>query len=154
MSDWDRREFLKFLPSLPIVIAIGCGSEGEKTAVKGPLQSPEESLKKLIRILGPWSTQEEAQDFADRFVNSAHAATMNLSESGDAIQTLAARFSDDSLTANKVGLRDLPAREKDFLLGLVKQIYSFTEVRFVVCKEPQAGQCQGDISWHTKAPQN
>jgi hypothetical protein len=154
MSDWDRREFLKLLSSLPIVIVVGCGSEGEKAAVKGPLLSPEESLKKLIGILGPWSTQEEAQDFADRFVNSAHAATMNLTESGEAIQTLAARFSDDSRAARKIGLGDLPPPEKDLLLALVKQLYSFTEVRFVVCKEPQAGQCQGDISWHTKAPQN
>ncbi len=154
MSDWDRREFLKLLSSLPIVIAIGCGSESEKAAIKGPLLSPEESLKKLIRILGPWSTQEEAEDFADRFVNSAHAATMNLPESGEAIQTLAARFSNDVLAAKKIGLGNLPAPEKDLLLSLVKQIYSFTEVRFVVCQEPQAGQCQGDISWYTRAPQN
>jgi hypothetical protein len=154
MTEWDRREFLKLLSSLPVAIAIGCGSEGEKAAVKGTPLSPDESLKKLIRVLGPWSSQEKAQDFAVRFVESAHVDAFHLSDSGEAIQALATRFGDDLLAVNKVDLEDLSAAEKDFVLSLAKQIYSLTEVRFVVCKEPQAGECQGDISWHTKVPKN
>jgi len=54
---------------------IGCDSVWQKAAVVAPVLSPEESLRKLILLLGPWppAEKERAENFAMRFLKAEHA---------------------------------------------------------------------------------
>lgn len=154
MTEWNRREFLRLLATLPPMALLGCESGGEKVSTKAAQLSPEESLKKLINILGPWgdNERERADNFANRFLNAEHLTGAYFPEKDEVVQSLAARFHDEMKAANEIDLGSLPASERELLVGLAAQLYSLTEVRFFVCGEPQAGQCLGDKTWHTKAP--
>lgn len=154
MKDWDRREFLKLLASLPTVTLLGCEPGGKKASFQALLLSPEESMRKLILVLGPWRDDEikQAENFANRFLDAEHAFTPYLPGSKEVVQNLAARFPDGTMAINEIDLGDLPLEEKELLITLARQLYSFTEMRFFISKEPQAGECQGDNTFHTKAP--
>jgi hypothetical protein len=151
MRDWDRREFLTLLAALSGAILIGCDSGGQKTRVQATGLSPEDSMKKLILALGPWSANEEAEGFANRFLNVEHAVGPYLPGSSAVVQSLAARFP-ETMKIHEIDLTSLPAEERKLLLDLATQLYSYTEVRFLVCGEPQAGECQADNTWHTRVP--
>jgi hypothetical protein len=140
--------------SLPFGLAVGCDTEQRKSDTRADLLSPEESLRKLVLVLGPWSTSDkkEAEDFAQRFLKANHASGHYLGESSELVQNLASRFPGESMAMNETDLRNLPAKERELLTRLTSQLYSFIEVRFYVSNEPSWGQCQGDNTWHTRTP--
>jgi hypothetical protein len=150
MRHWDRREFLALLASLPGAVLIGCNSGGRDNEKL----SPRDAMKKLIIALGPWTVEEktEAEDFAERFLNAQHAVGPYLPASSSLVQSLAARFPDGTMAIREINLADLPAEERKLLGDLTGQLYGYNEMRFLVCGEPQAGECQGDNTWHTHAP--
>lgn len=152
--DEKRRRTLQLLIYAPVGLAIGCGGERSKTAADAVVLSPEESLKKLILILGPWSAAQskEAGDFASRFIRAKHASDPYLSGSAELIQSLGNRFPGDARAVRKVDLSTLPDKERELLLALSGQVYSFTEVRFEMCGQPPVGECQGDATLHTRRP--
>ena len=43
-------------------------------------------------------------------------------------------------------------KEKEMLMNLSKQLYSFVEVRFYASNEPLWGQCQNNSNWHMRIP--
>lgn len=151
-TNLNRREFLnvgsKLVLTLPVAYAFGCASE------KTLLLNPEDSLKKLILLLGPWPAAEKskADDFANRFLKAKPATAPYLPESGKLVQNLAKRFPAESMAINQINLQNLPIKEKELLVNLTKQLYSYVEVRFDVANEPPWGHCQGDRLWHTRAP--
>ncbi len=149
-----RRELIKLLVSLPIGLAVGCDTEQRKSDTGAPLLSPEESLRKLVLVLGPWSTsdKEEADDFAQRFLKAGHASGQYLAEASELVQNLASRFPAETMAMDEIDLRNLPAKERELLTRLTSQLYSFIEVRFYVSNEPSWGLCQGDNTWHTRTP--
>lgn len=150
----NRRQFLKVLISLPLAYTIGCQPEQKDSAAVKFLLSPEESLRKLLFILGPWPAgdREEAKDFARRFLTSKYTVSSYLPESGELVQSLAARFPDGVMAVHEINLRGLPAKEKDLLMKLVRQLYSFIEIRFYAAHEPPWGECGGGRMRHTRAP--
>jgi hypothetical protein len=145
-----RRQFLRLAisrpASLPMVFVIGCDSVRQKAAVVAPALSPEESLRKLILLLGPWPSaeKERAENFAMRFLKAEHAVTPYLPGSSGLIQSLASRFRADTVAVKEIELRKLPANERELLMNLVRQLYSFIEVRFIVSNEPPWGECQAN----------
>ena len=149
-----RRELIKLLISLPIGIAVGCDSEQQESAIHTPLLNPEESLKKLTLLFGPWSATHKrtAERFANRFLKAQHAVSPYLPESSELVQRLASRFPAEAIALREINVRNLPAKERELFLKLVGQLYSFIEVRFLVCNEPQYGSCQTDRMMHTRAP--
>jgi diphthamide synthase subunit DPH2 len=52
----------------------------------------------------------------------------------------------------EIDLQDLPPEERELVIELTKQLYSFIEVRFIVSAEPPWGDCQTDRTRHTRAP--
>ncbi len=154
MKDHDptRRHFLQLLPSVPAGFLIGFASEQEKPLAQTPDLSPEESLKKLIRLLGPWSVsdREKADGFAERFLKASSAVEPYLPGSSELVQSLADRFGDGPL--KEIDLRNLPAKEQALLVQLAQQLYSYVEVRFYTGNKPPWGQCQGDATQYTRAP--
>jgi hypothetical protein len=149
----SRRKFLLLLASLPAAAIVGCESKPQKSALKEGRLSPEESLKKLIFILGPWGASErvKAGEFAGRFLKSEHAAKY-LPGSGGLVQSLAARFPEGAINVNGINLKDLPEGERGLLTGLTGVLYSLIEVRFFVSGEPRWGDCLGDTTRHTRTP--
>ena len=149
-DNYTRRRFLKLgskvLISLPIVSVVGCD-------LKNTTMSPQESLKRLILIVGPWSESEKqiAENFVKRFLKAKHAISPYFPEYKKVIQKLANRFSSDTMALKEINLQELSSTEKELLLTLAKHIYSFVEIRFYVAKEPLWGQCQGN-QWHTIPP--
>jgi len=147
----SRRQFLntggKFLAFIPFTGIISCIPDS------GSRLSPEESLKKLIFLIGPWIFEGKsvAEDFADRFLKSDHVKQY-LPKSGKIIQSLAGRFPNNTWAIDHINLKDLPKEKQELLVGLTKQIYSFVEVRFYVSKEPAWGLCQGNNMWQTRSP--
>jgi hypothetical protein len=143
-----RRQFLQFAilrpVSLPILLAIGCTPGRDKGVVLEPELSPEESLKKLILLLGPWprTEKEKADNFASRFLNAEHAVTAYLPGSNRLVQDLAHRFPSGVMAIKKIDLGKLSAKERELLIKLTKQLYSFIEIRFHVSGEPPWGECQ------------
>jgi hypothetical protein len=152
--DEDRRQFLKIAISLPAAFIMACESKPGEMEDLAPLLNPEESLKKLILLMGPWSDQEkkQAENFAERFIKQEHAGGQYLNGSSKLIQNLASRFSGDKMAVKNINLAKLPDDERVVLINLVKQIYSLIEVRFYVSKEPPWGECQGSNTWHTRIP--
>jgi hypothetical protein len=147
----SRRHFLntggKFLAFIPFAGIISCiPNSGSKL-------SPEDSLKKLIFIIGPWVFADKSVDegFTDRFLKSDHI-NQYLPKSARLIQSLSDRFPDNSWAIDHINLKGLSKGEQELLVGLTKQLYSFVEVRFYVSKEPTWGQCHGDSKWHIKVP--
>ena len=138
--------------SLPILFIIGCDSVQQKV-VYSPVLNPEESLRKLLLLLGPWTPSqiEKGDDFIRRFLASEHAKTY-LHESSGLIQNIADRFPADKMAANEINLRKLPVDERHLLIQLTKQLYSFVEIRFHISNESPWGECQSDRMRYTIAP--
>ena len=150
----ERRELLKLLLTLPVGLTVGCEFGGPESADRSPLLSPEESLTRLIQLLGPWSESERraTERFAERFLTAQHAVGPFLPDSIELVQSLASWFPADAIGFREVDLNGLPQEERDLLLTLVKQLYSFVEVRFLVSGEPPWGECPEDRLRHTQAP--
>jgi hypothetical protein len=155
MKNWhpERRELLRLLASLPVGLAVGSDLEQE-AAAEAALTSAEESLAALIRLLGPWPDSERrvAERFARRFLEAPHAVAPYLPDAAEVGQSLARRFRGEPSALKEVDLRELPDAERELLLRLVKQLYSFIEVRFLVAGDPPYGECQSDRMLHTRAP--
>ncbi len=151
-STLNRRQFInlgsKVVLTLPLVSTIGCGF-GKSSSL-----NPKDSLKKIILLLGPWSTAEKqkADDFAKRFLDVKPYVDMYLPESGKLVQSLANRFTNDTLAINEINLQNLPVEERELLINLTNQLYSLVEVRFDTINEPPWGNCQGNAKWHTRVP--
>jgi hypothetical protein len=147
----DRRHFLKLMVSLPVALTVGCEEDFLGTSVKKAILSPEESLRKLVLLTGPWpaSHREQAEDFVRRFLRYASGAY--LPGSGGLLQSLASRLP-DAMSTKSINLGVLPEEERKLLVQLVSRLYSFIEVRFTTAGEPPWGECQADRLRHTKAP--
>lgn len=150
----ERRRFLGFLASLPLVFTLGCDRSGKRVAVTPATLGPEESLNKLLLTLGPWHSEEreKAEDFAKRFLKAEGAGSAYLSSSGKLVQNLASRFPDDSFALKEIDLTGLSGEERELLLNLVTQLYNYIEVRFFVSNEPPWGECQPDRTRYTLPP--
>jgi hypothetical protein len=155
MRDYDpeRRRFVRLVASLPVAFAFGCDTDRYRSGADASEPSPEESLRKLVLMLGPWRTEGAgAEDFAARFVAASHAGGQYVLESSELVQSLAGRFPAGAMAVSEVDLGELPADERELLLNLVSQIYSFIEARFLVANEPPWGACQADRTRHARAP--
>ena len=151
MENIKRRQFViqssRLLAFIPFAGVMGCISD-----VKLKL-SPEDSLKKLIFIIGPWIKEDQliAEDFAKRFLKSDHADEY-LSKSVKLIQSLSKLISEKTKAAKEIKLDKIPEEDQKILINLSIQLYSFVEVRFYVSNEPPWGLCQGNSKWHTRIP--
>jgi len=150
----DRRQFIKILLSLPVVSGLVWDEELLQAAGNAPLVSPEESLRKMLYLLGPWSTdgRQQAEDFSRRFLLAEHKAGLYLPEASGVLQSLARRFSDDRMALTEIDLNGLSEQERQLLLKISRQLYSYVEVRFTVAGEPQQGECQADRLRYTRPP--
>ena len=153
MDNVTKRRFLnlgtKFLAFIPLAGVIGCiPNQASKL-------TPEDALKKLIFIIGPWSVKDKssAEDFAKRFLKTDNTNRQYLLKSAQLIQSLADYFPDNTWAVNDINLSKLTKEEQEILVRLTKQLYSFVEVRFYVSNEPPWGMCQGDSNWHTRVPE-
>jgi len=152
MENITRRKFViqssKLLAFLPIAGAVGCFSNTDSKL------SPEDSLKRLIYIVGPWTVADKltAENFAKRFLQTGHADPY-LPKSVKLIQSLTKELSEETIAVKEIGLDSIPEEEQEILLNLTKQLYSFVEVRFYVSNEPPWGECQGNPKWHTRIPE-
>lgn len=151
MENITRRRFVikssRVLAFIPFVGVIGCISD-----TKSKL-SPQESLKRLIYIIGPWTLADHsiAEDFAKRFLATDYA-NQYLPKPVNLIQSLSKQISKETTAVKEIDLGNIPLEEQELLVTLAKQIYSFVEVRFYVSNEPPWGQCQGNSKWHTRIP--
>ena len=151
MGNINRRKFViqssKLLAFIPIAGAIGCISDKDSTL------SSEDSLKRLIYIIGPWSIEDNliAEDFAMRFLKTVHA-DQYLPKSNKLIQNLSKHISEETTDVKEIDLNKISKEEQEILIGLLEQLYSFIEVRFYASKVPPWGHCQGDPLWHTRVP--
>lgn len=156
MKDYDpkRRQFLRLLISLPVGSVIGWNLDRYEALVYARTLTPDESLKKLILLLGPWpvTDNKKAEKFARRFLKSKHAVGSYLPRSSELLQSLASRFPDATLAIKEIDLRSLTTKERELLMNLVGHLYSLIEVRFDVSNWPPPGECQDDTTWHTRAP--
>jgi hypothetical protein len=150
----DRRQFLKILFSLPVASGLVLDAELLLAAVKAPLRSPGESLRKLLLLLGPWSVdnRKQAEDFVLRFLRMEQNAGFYLPKAAGLMQSLARRFPDDRIGLAEIDLTGLSEQERLLLLKLTSQLYSFMEVRFTIANEPQVGECQDDRLRYTRPP--
>lgn len=150
----ERRELLRLLASLPIGLAIGCETGGPIAPARVAALGPRDSLKKLILLLGPWSEadRDAGDDFVRRFLAAESLAGPYLTGSAEVLRSLASRFPDETMAVGEVDLASLPPEERDLLVSLAKQLYSFVEIRFLLSGDPPYGQCQGDPLRHTRAP--
>lgn len=152
MEHFTRRRFTiqvsRLLAFIPLAEVVGCISE-----TKSILISPEESLKRLIYIVGPWPLEDQAiaEDFTNRFLATNYAQDY-LMKAVELLQSLSKQISKESTTVDEIDLEEIPEEEKDRLVTLTQQLYSFVEVRFYVSNEPAWGICQGDPKWHTRIP--
>jgi len=151
MENIKRRQFViqssRLLAFIPLAELSACISDNESKL------SPEDSLKKLIYIVGPWPIEDQsiAEDFAKRFIKSNHA-DQYLQESVDLIKSLMKQISKESIAVNEIKLDNIPEEQQRLLITLTKHIYSFVEVRFYVSNEPPWGLCQGNPKWHMRIP--
>lgn len=149
MENVTRRRFViqcsKVLAFVPLAGVIGCVEETKLSA--------EESLKRLVYIIGPWSLEDQsmAEDFANRFLATDYAKEY-LPKSVDLIQSLSKQIAKESEEVKEIDLNNLPKEEQEVLITLTKQLYSFVEIRFYTSNEPSWGHCQGDPKWHTRTP--
>lgn len=149
MENVTRRRFViqssKLLAFIPLAGVVSCVGESKLSA--------EESLKRLVYIIGPWSIEDQslAEDFANRFLATDYAKDY-LPGSINLIQSLSKQISKETTKVKEIDLGKLPLEEQDLIKTLSKQLYSFVEVRFYVSNEPPWGECQGDPKWHTRIP--
>ncbi|PRX57507.1 hypothetical protein [Flagellimonas meridianipacifica] len=151
MEKSTRRQFViqssRLLAFLPFVSSMGCISDHDSKFRK------EDSLKRLIYIIGPWTLEDKilAEDFAIRFIKSNHADKF-LPKSVQLIQSLSKQMTRDKMAIKEINLANMPKEEQDLLMHLSKQLYSFVEVRLYISKEPPWGQCINNSRWHTRIP--
>lgn len=151
MENITRRLFViqssRLLAFMPLTGVIGCISDAKLKL------SPEESLKRLIYIFGPWTLEDHsiAEDFAKRFL-ATNYANEYLPKSVNLIQNLYKQIPEKTSSVKEIDLGNIPVEEQELLITLTKQLYSFVEVRFYVSNEPSWGVCQGDPKWHTRIP--
>lgn len=152
--DLERRELLRLLVTLPVGLTVGCKLGGPESAAISSVVSPEESLSRLIQVLGPWPEAERraAERFAERFLAAPHAVAPFLPDSGELLQSLAARFPTEALSVEEIDLEEMPPEKRELLQNLARQLYSLVEVRFHVAGEPPWGECPEDRLRHTLAP--
>ncbi len=151
---FNRRKFIGAVASLAAAAPFFRKPDLFAAVTKEPSPTPEESLRRLVLVLGPWKRKErkKAEEFAARFVRSKHNSAQYLSGSKEQLVSLAKHFPDDAIAVEKVELDGLPAKEKELLLGLTGQIYSLVEVRFGLIGEPPQGSCLPDRMVYTKKP--
>jgi len=149
-----RRAILRFLLTLPLALFFGCRPKVLAPTAEAPTPGPEEALRRLILLVGPWGEGErkQAEDFASRFLASANASTPYLPASAGVLQSLAGRFPAGAMAVDEIDLAVLSAEERDLLLQLARQLYTIVEVRFFVNGEPPWGECQQDHLRYTRAP--
>jgi hypothetical protein len=151
MENLTRRRFViqsaRLFAFIPFAGVIGCSSDKDSTL------SSEDSLKRLIYIVGPWTLEDQsiAEDFAKRFLATDYA-NQYLPKSVNLIQSLSKQISNETTAVKEIDLGNIPIEEQELLVTLTKQLYSFVEVRFYVSNEPPWGQCQGNSKWHTRIP--
>lgn len=151
MENITRRRFViqssRLLAFIPFAGVLGCISDTSSKL------SPEESLKRLIYIVGPWTLEDQsiADDFAKRFL-AADYSNQYLPKSVTLIQSLLKLIHKETEIVKEIDLDNLPKEEQELLLALTQQIYSFVEIRFYVSNEPPWGECQGDSKCHTRIP--
>ncbi len=152
MENLTRRRFViqssKILAFIPFADVIGCISDTDS------ILSPEDSLKRLIYIFGPWAIDDIliAEDFVRRFLKTDFA-NQYLPDSVALVQTLSKQISNETTVVKEIDLDKIPKDEKETLINLSKQLYSFVEVRFYVSNEPSWGKCQGNAKWHMRIPE-
>ena len=151
MGNINRRKFViqssKLLAFIPFAGVIGCISG------KNSKLSSEDSLKRLIYIIGPWSIEDNlfAKDFARRFLKTAHV-DQYLPKSNKLIESLSKFISEKTMDVKEIDLKKIPKEEQEILFALLEHLYNFIEVRFYASKAPPWGHCQGDSLWHTRIP--
>ncbi|MCK5442267.1 MAG: hypothetical protein KAJ23_10280 [Maribacter sp.] len=151
MEKITRRRFTiqssRLLAFIPLATIMGCITDTDSKL------SPEDALKKLIYIIGPWALVDQliAEDFAKRFLKTNHT-NQYLPNSVKLIQSLSKQISEETKVVKEIDLEKLPKEDQEILINLSKQLYSFVEVRFYVSNEPPWGQCQGNSKWHTRIP--
>lgn len=151
MENITRRLFViqssRLLAFIPLTGVIGCISNDKLKL------SPEESLKRLIYIFGPWTLEDHsiAEDFGKRFL-ATNYANEYLPKSVNLIESLHKQISEKTSSVKEIDLGKIPVEEQELLITLTKQLYSFVEVRFYVSNELSWGVCQGDPKWHTRIP--
>lgn len=150
----DRRQFIKILLSLPMASGLVWDVELLQAAANASPLSPEASLRKLLLLIGPWTTEniEQAEDFSRRFLRAERGAGLYLPETAGLVQSLARRFPDDRMGLKEINLNGLSEHERQLLLKITRQLYSYVEVRFTVANEPQQGNCQADRLRYTRPP--
>jgi len=151
MENLKRRKFViqssKLLAFIPFAGVIGCISGADSKL------SPEDSLKRIIYIIGPWSIEDYliAEDFVKRFLNTGYA-NQYLPKSVGLIQSISKQIIEKSMSVKEINLDKISKEEQKVLINLSKQLYSFVEVRFYTSNEPPWGQCEGNSKWHTRIP--
>ncbi len=155
MADHDpgRRQFLGLLLAAPMVAALDYQSALAR--LEAPAPGREAALKQLVLQLGPWTPAEEAEavDFAARFLAAEQIAGPYLAQSPETLQGLAGRFASEVAPLHDIDLSALSEEERELLLGLVQQLYSFVEIRDFIGDEPPIGVCGvGPEKRHTVAP--
>jgi len=146
-SEWKRREFISVLLSLPLGYTLGCTIKSGSPA--------QEALGKLVLALGPWSNadRERADEFVRRFLAAEQHVGLYLPKWNGAIESLARRFPDGAMSVGVVDLSALSTQEREFAVQFVQELYSLIEVRFEIAHEPRWGQCLGERTRHTQAPE-
>jgi hypothetical protein len=150
----SRRAILRFLLTLPLALFFGCKPRVQTPIVEAPAPSPEEALRRLILLVGPWDEgqRKPAEDFARRFLTAENAVSPYLPASAATVQSLAGRFPAGTMAVGEIDLATLPEEERGLLLQLTRQLYTYVEVRFYVNGEPPWGECQRDPLRYTRAP--
>lgn len=75
-----------------------------------------------------------------------------LIDKGKTLQVLASRLPNDLSAMEKIDLSEFPEKEREVLIQLTQQLYSFIEVRFLVTDEPPWGDCAYDVLRYTRPP--
>jgi len=151
MENITRRRFViqssRLIAFIPFAGVIGCLSETDSK------EGAEESLKRLIYIVGPWTLEDQsiAEDFAKRFLATDYAKQY-LSKSVNLVKSLSTQIPKEPAVVSEIDLNNLPKEEQELLITLTQQLYSFVEIRFYTSNEPSWGECQGNSRWHTRIP--
>ena len=93
----DRREILKMLAMVPAGLAFGCGSEWGRAILEAPIAGPEDALRRLLLVVGPWREAEKsaAESFVERFLAAQHLASLFLPESAEGSKELGREIAPD-----------------------------------------------------------
>lgn len=148
----DRRRLLRVLLSLPVGYIASCSNVPNEDA--GDELSAVESLRLLIRLLGPWPDPAGpvGDRIAERFLAAPHLKGKFLPGSSRVVQRVAGRFVGAARPFAEVDLVPLEPGERALLLELATELYSLNEIQCLAANQPPFGECQTDGTWHTQAP--